>query len=130
MHRASRRPCTGARQLTQQIYVTRIVVVSRKYQSALPKRWHGLARVFSALGDEQRQRILLMFERDEELTVKAIFDGCPLSRTAVAHHVRVLREAGVLTAEKRGKEVFLKPNAAVVLEALGRLRDYIEETFE
>jgi DNA-binding transcriptional ArsR family regulator len=102
----------------------------KKYQNALPRRWQGLARVFRALGDEQRQRILLMFERGEELTVKDIFDACPLSRTAVAHHVRVLREAGVITAEKRGKEVFLKPNPSAVLEALERLRDYIEETLE
>jgi DNA-binding transcriptional ArsR family regulator len=102
--------------------------MSKKYHSALPRRWQGLARVFSALGDEQRQRILLMFQPGEELTIKNIFDACPLSRTAVSHHVRVLRDAGVLTAEKRGKEVFLKPNPAVVLEALDRLRDYIGES--
>ena len=101
--------------------------MSRKYQSALPRKWHGLARVFSALGDEQRQRILLMFERDEELTIKAIYEACPLSRTAVSHHVRVLRDAGVLAAEKRGKEVFLRPKPEVVLEAMARLREYIEE---
>jgi ArsR family transcriptional regulator, arsenate/arsenite/antimonite-responsive transcriptional repressor len=101
--------------------------MSRRYHSALPKKWHGLARVFSALGDEQRQRILLMFEHGEELTIKNIFEACPLSRTAVAHHIRVLREAGVLTAEKRGKEVFLKPQPEAVLHALDRLRDYVEE---
>ena len=104
--------------------------MSHRYQSALPRKWHGLARVFSALGDEQRQRILLMFGRDEELTIKDIYDACPLSRTAVTHHVRVLREAGVLTAEKRGKEVFLKPDPDVVTEALDRLRDYIEAELE
>ena len=83
--------------------------------------------MFSALGDEQRQRILLMFERGEELTIKDVFEACPLSRTAVTHHIRVLREAGVLVAEKRGKEVYLKPDAGVVLDALDRLRDYIRE---
>ena len=104
--------------------------MSRRYHAALPKRWHGLARVFSALGDEQRQRILLMFERDEELTIKDIFDACPLSRTAVTHHIRVLRDAGVLTAEKRGKEVFLKPDPQVVMDAMDRLRDYIDEELQ
>lgn len=104
--------------------------MSRKYHTALPKKWQGLARVFSALGDEQRQRILLMFERGEELTIKDVFESCPLSRTAVTHHLRVLREAGVLTAEKRGKEVFLKPQPVAVIEALDRLRDYIEEELE
>ena len=104
--------------------------MSRRYHTALPRRWHGLARVFSALGDEQRQRILLMFERGEELTIKDIFEACPLSRTAVTHHVRVLREAGVLAAEKRGKEVYLKPAPDVVVEAMDRLREYIEEELE
>jgi len=104
--------------------------MSRKYHAALPRKWHGLARVFSALGDEQRQRILLMFERNEELTIKDIFEACPLSRTAVTHHIHVLRDAGLLIAEKRGKEVFLKPDPDVVLEALGRLRDYIKEELQ
>ena len=104
--------------------------MSRRYQAALPKKWQGLARVFSALGDEQRQRMLLMFERDEELTIKDIFEACPLSRTAVAHHIGVLRDAGVLTAEKRGKEVFLKPDTEIALEALDRLRAYITEELQ
>ena len=97
----------------------------KAYARALPKRWHSQARVFTALGDEHRQRILLMFKRDEELTIKDIADAVPLSRTAVTHHLRALREAGVLSAERRGKEVYLRPNPAAVLEALDALRDYI-----
>ena len=79
------------------------------------------------MGDEHRQRILLMFERGEELTIKDIVDASPLSRTAVAHHVRKLREAKVLTAQKRGKAVFLRPNPARVLEALNAVREYIRK---
>ena len=63
------------------------------------------SRVFSALGDEQRQRMLLMFERDEELTIKDIFEAC---------HSRELRSriicrcaAGSNITNKRGK-VFLE----------------------
>jgi DNA-binding transcriptional ArsR family regulator len=104
--------------------------MSRKYHNALPRKWLGLARVFSALGDEQRQRILLMFARDEELTIKQIYEACPLSRTAVTHHIRVLRDVGLLLAHKRGREVFLRPNPALALEALDRLRDYIREELQ
>jgi ArsR family transcriptional regulator len=99
--------------------------MSKSYGRALPRSWLGRARVFTALGDEYRQRILLMFERNEELTIKDIADACPLSRTAVAHHLRVLREAGVLRAEKRGREVFLKPNPKLVLAAINAVSDYI-----
>jgi len=104
--------------------------VFARYQRALPGKWRGMAAVFTALGDEHRQRILLMFRRGEELTIKQIVDACPLSRTAAAHHIRVLREAGVLHAEKRGKAVYLRPNPASVVAALNGVRDYIREEFE
>jgi DNA-binding transcriptional ArsR family regulator len=68
-----------------------------------------------------------MFERGEELTIKNIVDASPLSRTAVMHHVRMLIEAEVLTAEKRGKAVFLRPNPGRVLEALNAVREYIRK---
>ena len=47
-----------------------------------------------------------MFEPGERLNVGQIVAASTLSRTAVSHHLRVLREAGVLTSEKIGKEVF------------------------
>jgi ArsR family transcriptional regulator len=101
-----------------------------RYRHALPRRWRGLAAVFTALGDEHRQRILLMFRRGEELTIKQIVDACPLSRTAAAHHIGVLRDAGVLQAEKRGRAVYLRPDPATVSAALNGVRDYIREEFE
>jgi ArsR family transcriptional regulator len=103
--------------------------VSNRYSKALNKQWKGLAEVFTALGDEHRQRILLMFERGEELTIKAIAEQVPLSRTAVAHHVRALRDSGVLTSEKRGREVYLKPDPKRVLDAIEGLRSYIKEEY-
>jgi ArsR family transcriptional regulator len=88
-----------------------------------------MAQVFTALGDEHRQRILLMFRDGEELTIKQIADRVPLSRTAVVHHINTLRTAGVLVAERRGKDVFVKPDPAKIVVALGGVRDYIEEEF-
>ncbi len=103
--------------------------MSNSYRRALPREWRGRARVFTALGDEHRQRILLMFGRGDELTIKDVVEACPLSRTAVVHHIRVLREAGVLTVEKRGREVYLRPNASRVLRALNAVREYIQKVF-
>lgn len=101
--------------------------MARRYDRALPGKWADMARVFTALGDEHRQRILLMFGRGEELTIKDIADACPLSRTAITHHIRVLREAGVLISEKRGKEVYLRPDPQRALDAMNALRVYVRE---
>ncbi len=78
------------------------------YARAIPRPWRQTARIFVALGDPHRQRIVLMFEPGERLTVGQIVAASTLSRSAVAHHLKVLREAGVLRAQKVGKEVWYR----------------------
>ena len=97
----------------------------RNYLRSIPREWRAMAKVFVALGDEHRQRILLTFEKGERLTVGQIAAVSTLSRPAVSHHLKILREAGVLAAEKEGKEVYVQINRDVLLEALDTVRDYI-----
>jgi ArsR family transcriptional regulator, arsenate/arsenite/antimonite-responsive transcriptional repressor len=99
------------------------------YGRPLPRTWQRNALVFTALGDPHRQRILLMFERDERLTVGQIVHASTLSRSAVAHHLRVLRVAGVLSSRKEGKEVYYWPEPDAVRAALAGVRDYLDEQF-
>jgi DNA-binding transcriptional ArsR family regulator len=81
--------------------------------------------MFVALGDPHRQRILLMFDPRERLCVGQIVAASTLSRSAVAHHLKVLREAGVLHAEKVGKEVWYETDPAAVRDALQAVLDYL-----
>src|SRR5439155_19106380 len=97
------------------------------YARAIPRAWRHTARIFVALGDPHRQRILLMFEPGERLNVAQIVAASTLSRTAVAHHLRVLREAGVLKREKSGREVYFWPDVEAVRAALAALQDYLAE---
>ena len=96
-----------------------------EYSRAIPPAWAHMSKVFTALGDEHRQRILLTFEPGERLNVGQIAEVSTLSRSAVSHHLKILREAGVLVAEKEGKEVYVQINRDVLLEALDNVRDYI-----
>ena len=48
-----------------------------------------------------------------------------LSRTAVSHHLRVLREAGVLKSSKEGKEVYFWIDKDPLLEAIDTVVEYI-----
>lgn len=97
------------------------------YEKVLPDEWGDMSKVFSALGDEHRQRILLLFERGERLNVSQIVEVTPLSRTAVVHHIKTLRDANVLLSEKVGKEVFFWINIPFVAEAMQRVLKYINE---
>ena len=85
-----------------------------------------MSRVFTALGDEHRQRILLTFERGDRLNVSQIVSVSTLSRPAVSHHLKILRESGVLCSEKIGKEVFFWINKPFLAETFDNTRDYLE----
>ena len=99
--------------------------MKRNYLRTIPKEWRTLAKVFVALGDEHRQRILLTFEKDERLTVGQIVEVATLSRPAVSHHLKILREAGVLEAERAGREVYLRVNREVLEQTLSTVLDYV-----
>ncbi len=97
------------------------------YARAIPRPWRRTAGIFVALGDPHRQRIVLMFEPGERLNVAQIVAASTLSRTAVAHHLRVLRDAGVLRHEKVGKEVWYWADPAAVRTALEAVLDYLDD---
>jgi DNA-binding transcriptional ArsR family regulator len=97
------------------------------YAKEIPAVWKNVSKVFAALGDEQRQRILLTFERGERLNVTQLAEASTLSRPTVSHHLKVLREAGVLESRKEGKEVFYWIAKTDLENVLGQVLGYIEE---
>jgi DNA-binding transcriptional ArsR family regulator len=101
--------------------------VNRNYLRAIPREWRTISRAFTALGDEHRQRILLTFESGERLNVGQIVEVSTLSRSAVSHHLKLLKEAGVLESEKVGKEVFYWVNKPFLEDSLKAVLAYIRE---
>jgi DNA-binding transcriptional ArsR family regulator len=56
---------------------------------------------FEALGDPNRRAILTLLG-DGGRSVQEIADALPISRPAVSRHLRLLKEAGLVTEEPRG----------------------------
>ena len=50
-----------------------------------------------------------------------------LSRSAVSHHLKIMRESGVLGSEKIGKEVWFWVERDALLGALANVADYLSE---
>lgn len=80
--------------------------MNKNYMRAIPRQWRNLSKVFTALGDEHRQRILLTFSPGERLNIGQIAEVSTLSRSAVSHHLHLLKDAGILHSRKEGKEVY------------------------
>jgi DNA-binding transcriptional ArsR family regulator len=58
---------------------------------------------FDALGDEHRREILRLLSAGE-LPVHGIADNLPISRPAVSRHLRLLKEAGLVTERAQGTQ--------------------------
>jgi len=66
-------------------------------------------KVLLAIGDETRQSILLVLmgtDCQTGLRVGEITEQTHLSRPAVSHHLRVLRDAGIIEMHKEGTKNF------------------------
>ena len=70
----------------------------------------GLAHVFKALGDPVRLRLVsLIGARDGgEVCVCDLTSAFELSQPTISHHLKVLREAGLIDSERRGTWVYYR----------------------
>ena len=96
----------------------------------LPDEWLQFGEVFAALGEPERQRLVLAFDADEELNAGELAAVSNLTRPAVSFHLKVLFQAGVLLREKRGREIFFKLNLPLLEETFGRCMTYVQNRRE
>ncbi len=67
------------------------------------------ATLFKALGDPHRLAILEKLARaDDEVCVCDFTAALPLNQPTVSHHLRILRDAGLVTCERRGTWVYYR----------------------
>lgn len=79
-----------------------------------------LAPMFKALGDPVRLQMVSMIAAKPELCVCDITPAFDLSSATVSHHLKTLREAGLVDCERRGTYVhyWIRPEALTDLSAL------------
>ncbi|HXS65370.1 MAG TPA: metalloregulator ArsR/SmtB family transcription factor [Streptosporangiaceae bacterium] len=69
-----------------------------------------LAQVFKALGDPARVRLVSLIGAHDrgEACVCDLTSAFDLTQPTISHHLKLLREAGVIDCERRGKWVFYR----------------------
>lgn len=81
----------------------------------------GWARVFDVLSDPNRLRLLVAIHHDGAVYVKDLADRTGMSGTAVSHALRLLRNTGIVTAQRDGQRVYYTLADPLVHELLHRL---------
>jgi ArsR family transcriptional regulator len=76
-----------------------------------------LARVFAALGDPVRLRLLSMIATDGEVCSCNLEGPLGKSQPTISHHTKVLADAGLIVGEKRGRWMWwrVRPERVAVL---------------
>lgn len=71
----------------------------------LSEEFESCQKILLALGDENRQHLMLEMMRMEHcggIRVGAITKKSHLSRPAVSHHIQILKDAGILKMRREG----------------------------
>jgi ArsR family transcriptional regulator, lead/cadmium/zinc/bismuth-responsive transcriptional repressor len=85
-----------------------------------------LADLFRLLGDPTRLRIVLACV-EQKRAVGAIAETLGLSASLVSHHLRLLRAARIVRAERQGKQVFYVAADRHISAMLGELLEHVAE---
>ncbi|MEU4241357.1 metalloregulator ArsR/SmtB family transcription factor [Actinoplanes sp. NPDC026619] len=80
-------------------------------QSRLPREAAGnLSQAFKALGDPIRLQLMSMIASADggEICVCDLTPAFEISGTTISHHLKVLKESGLVTAERRASWVYYR----------------------
>ncbi|MCR5763776.1 MAG: ArsR family transcriptional regulator [Treponema sp.] len=82
--------------------------------------------LFIALGDEVRQKLILDIGTVEStdkngINVNSLSSMSKLSRPAISHHLKVLKDCGLIKPHKVGTSIYYKLSLAASLDSVGEL---------
>jgi len=89
-----------------------------------PRAAEDLAAVFKALADPTRVAIVSRLASGEKCCVCDLTDAFDLAQPTVSHHLRILRDSGLVDSERRGTFAYYW----LVPEAIERLRRVFQPT--
>lgn len=84
------------------------------------------SQLFKALADDCRLALLRQLAKGAELTVTEIAACCPQTLSVVSRHLKLLRDTGVITSVKQGKEVYYRFEPSRLAECFRQWADEIE----
>jgi ArsR family transcriptional regulator len=108
---------------------TRLMVVNienGRYAGAMPRTRttnpDPEVRLLAALADPTRLAIVRQLAQEQETCACDFTACCDVGQPTVSHHLRVLREAGIVTSERRGQWIWyhLAPETAERLTSIAR----------
>lgn len=86
-----------------------------------------LKTIFQTLSDSNRLRIIRSIA-DKETSVGEIVKFTSLSQPLVSHHLRVLKQSGILSTNRKGPFIYYYIRDLKILYAINMFLEIIQET--
>ena len=77
-----------------------------------------MSKVFKALSDETRREILKLLSK-KDMSAGEISDHFNMSKPSISKHLEILREAELISSERKGQFIIYSINISVIQEVLG-----------
>ena len=84
-----------------------------------------IADLLKSLADEKRLRIINLLAGGDELCVCDLTEQLALSQPNMSHHLRLLKEAGLISSTKRGRWVYYSLNYEELAQVTEKLESII-----
>lgn len=82
-----------------------------------------MSKVFKALSDETRRSILKLLN-EGDMSAGEISDHFDMSKPSISKHLEILRDAELITSEKKGQYVIYSINTSVLQDVIGNFLNF------
>ena len=86
-----------------------------------------MLQAFAAVTEPTRLQILFLLGEQRRLCVGDVASHFRISRPAVSHHLKILKDNGLVSGEKMGQEVYYTVDIAQLVNKLRLLADSLEQ---
>lgn len=88
------------------------------------------AHFFKALGDRTRLDILKVLSENKRFSVTEIYQGLGHAQNLISHHLACLKNCGLVSSEKEGKQVYYRLRNKKILKLINFTDTYIKDILE
>lgn len=85
-----------------------------------------MSKAFKALSDKTRREILKLLN-NKDMSAGEIAEYFDISKPSISKHLDILREAELISSEKKGQFVIYSINTSVIQEVLGNFLEIFKK---
>jgi ArsR family transcriptional regulator, arsenate/arsenite/antimonite-responsive transcriptional repressor len=82
--------------------------------------------VFKALADPNRRKIIRLLRKHDTMNAGEIAEQFSISKPAISDHLRILKDANLIFADKQGQFILYQLNTSVLEELAAYLIDLVK----